>query len=165
MVEPADLVYPASESAYKNIEMAEIIPEGDRYVSYTITPALPAGIHLDEHTGWIAGTATAESPVTSYQITATKLSGGTVTKTMSFSVQVCTGGKSLMTFRYRADSYANENSWKLFAGRGTSGTLLQSVTTFPVASAHYYVDFCKEDGIYTLQSFDSFGDGWATVTR
>jgi len=164
MVEPADLVYPASESAYKDIEMAEIIPEGDRYVSYTVTPAFPAGIHLDEHTGWIAGTATAESPVTSYQITATKLSGGTVTKTMSFSVQVCTGGKSLMTFRYRADSYANENSWKLFAGRGTSGTLLQSVTTFPVASAHYYVDFCKEDGIYTLQSFDSFGDGWQTGT-
>ena len=165
MVEPADLVYPASESAYKDIEMAEIIPEGaDKYVSYTITPALPAGIHLDEHTGWIAGTATAESPVTSYQITATKLSGGTVTKTMSFSVQVCTGGKSLMTFRYRADSYANENSWKLFAGRGTSGTLLQSVAKFPVASAHYYVDFCKEDGIYTLQSFDSFGDGWQTGT-
>ena len=103
--------------------------------------------------------------LSTYTSTPTKLSGGTVTKTMSFSVQICTGGKSLMTFRYRADSYANENSWKLFAGRGTDGTLLQSVTSFPVSSAYYYVDFCKEDGIYTLQSFDSFGDGWQTVTR
>ena len=30
----------------------------------------------------------------------------------------------------------------------------------PLSNVYYYVDFCKEDGIYTLQSFDLYGDGW-----
>ena len=30
----------------------------------------------------------------------------------------------------------------------------------PISNVYYYVDFCKEDGIYTLQSFDLYGDGW-----
>lgn len=37
---------------------------------------------------------------------------------------VCTGGKVLMTIRIRADGNPSENSWKLFSGRGTEGTLL-----------------------------------------
>ena len=83
-----------------------------------------------------------------------------MTKTFLFQVYVCTGGKGLVTFRYRADGYKDENVWKLFEGRGTSGTLLQSLSTFPVSNVYYYVDFCKEEGLYTLQSFDSYGDGW-----
>ena len=83
-----------------------------------------------------------------------------MTKTFLFQVYVCTGGKGLVTFRYRADGYKDENAWKLFEGRGISGTPLQSVSTFPVSNVYYYVDFCKEEGLYTLQSFDSYGDGW-----
>ena len=129
-------------------------------MDFQITPALPTGIHMDPQTDWIVGTATVESPLTSYGITATKLSGGIVTKTFLFQVSICNGGKGLVTFRYRADGYTDDNAWKLFTGRGTSGTLLQSVSAFPVSNVYYYVDFCKEDGIYTLQSFDLYGDGW-----
>ena len=39
---------------------------------------------------------------------------------------------------------------------------MRSVDKFPVSSAYFYVDFCLNDGIYTFQGADSFGDGWQT---
>ena len=47
MAESTELVYPASGEAFKDIEIAEIIPEGEGYMDFQITPALPAGIHMD----------------------------------------------------------------------------------------------------------------------
>ncbi|KNB41320.1 cadherin domain-containing protein, partial [Blastocystis sp. subtype 4] len=129
-------------------------------MNFRINPSLPAGIVLDPHTGWISGTATSESATQTYTITATKMTGGDVTATISLSVSVCTGGKGLMTVRIRADGLPSENSWKLYEGRGTSGTVLRSVSEFPVSSAYYYVDFCLDNGIYTFEGSDSFGDGW-----
>ncbi|KNB41243.1 hypothetical protein JH06_5864, partial [Blastocystis sp. subtype 4] len=69
-----------------------------------------------------------------------------------------------MTVRFRADTYPNENSWKLYQGRGTSGTVLQSVFPFPVELTYYYIDFCLNDGIYTFQGGDTYGDGWQVAT-
>ena len=69
-----------------------------------------------------------------------------------------------MTVRIRADKFPNENSWKLFQGRGTSGTVLRSVGVFPVASNYYYLDFCLNDGLYTFEGHDNNGDGWSTGT-
>ena len=59
-------------------------------MDFQITPALPTGIHMDPQTDWIVETATVESPLTSYGITATKLGGGIVTKTFLFQVYICT---------------------------------------------------------------------------
>ncbi|KNB41208.1 cadherin domain-containing protein, partial [Blastocystis sp. subtype 4] len=141
--------------------MSEVIPQNnDHYMNFRINPSLPAGIVLDPYTGWISGTATAESTNQTYTITATKISGGDVTDIISLSVSICTGGKGLMTVRFYADSYPNQNSWKLYEGRGTSGTLLRSVSMFPVSNDYYYVDFCLNDGIYTFEGADSYGDGW-----
>ncbi|KNB41256.1 hypothetical protein JH06_5600, partial [Blastocystis sp. subtype 4] len=140
-----NFTYDSSITVFKNIEMSEVIPENaDRYMNFRINPSLPEGIVLDPHTGWISGTATAESAVQTYTITATKMTGGDVTVTITFGVVVCTDGRGLMTVRFR----------------GTSGTVLRSVSEFPVADAHYYVDFCLNDGIYTLEAADSWGDGW-----
>ena len=69
-----------------------------------------------------------------------------------------------MTIRFRTDGYPEENSWKLYEGRGTTGTMLHQVEQFPVKNAYYYLDFCLNDGIYTFQGLDSDGDGWATNT-
>ncbi|KNB41245.1 hypothetical protein JH06_5618, partial [Blastocystis sp. subtype 4] len=155
-----NFTYESSITVYKDIEMAEVIPEnGDGYFDFRISPSLPAGIVLDSHTGWISGTATAEGSVSTYTITATKVTGGDVTAIISFSVALCTGDRGLMTVRFRADGFTAENSWKLYEGRGTSGTVLQSVSQFPVMYAYYYVDFCLENGFYTLEAADSFGDG------
>ena len=84
-----------------------------------------------------------------------------MTVTISFEVTICSGTRGLMTVRFYADYYCGENSWKLYEGRGTSGTVLRSVEQFPVASAYYYVDFCLDNGIYTFEGADSFGDGWS----
>lgn len=32
---------------------------------------------------------------------------------------------------------------------------------FPVSSNYYYLDFCLNDGIYTFEANDLFGDGWS----
>ena len=154
------LTYPATVTAIKGIEMAEVIPEADGYYDFSITPALPAGLMLDEASGWISGTATEEKAIMTYSITASKRTGGSVTVTLQLEVGICTNGRGLMTFRMIADSFKTENAWKLFSGRGTSGEVLQSVNEFPVGAVYYYLDFCLDDGIYTFQAIDTFGDGW-----
>ena len=60
-------------------------------------------------------------PATTYQITAKKFGGGSSTASVTISVEVCTGGKSLITMVVRMDSWPSEGSYKLFKGRGTSG--------------------------------------------
>lgn len=45
--------------------------------SYTISPALPAGLSFNSSTGAISGTPTAASPQTSYTVTANNVSGST----------------------------------------------------------------------------------------
>ncbi|KAK8802899.1 hypothetical protein WA171_006570 [Blastocystis sp. BT1] len=152
-------------TVFKYVEMSEVIPEnGDGYMNFRINPSLPAGIVLDPFSGWISGTPTVVSVVTTYTITATKMTGGNVTGILLFTVVNCTGGKGLMTVRIRTDYSPQYNSWKLYEGRGTSGTVLQSVSSFPVYNAYYYVDFCLENGIYTFQGANSYGDGWSVGT-
>ena len=164
MTEPTALTYPSSVTVYKNIEMSEVMPEGDRFFNYRVTPTLPAGIVFNPNNGWITGTPAAEAPQTVYTITATKLTGGDITTTLSLAVTICSNGQGLITVRIRADSYPNECSWKLFSGKTVSGEPLQAVSPYPAKNSYYYLDFCKPDGIYTFQAFDSFGDGWQTGT-
>ena len=155
----------ATTSVFKNIEMSELIPTNNEgYSNFRVAPSLPAGLVIDPNNGWISGTASVEAPSTAYTVTVDKITGGTATATLNLEVGICANTRSLMTVRFRADSYSNENSWKLYAGRGTSGTLLESLSSFPVKSAPYYIDFCKDNGIYTFQGFDSFGDGWQINT-
>ncbi|KNB41238.1 hypothetical protein JH06_5628, partial [Blastocystis sp. subtype 4] len=156
-----NFTYDSSITVIKYVEMAEVIPQnGDGCMNFRINPSLPAGIVLDPHTGWISGTATAGNGTQTYTITATKISGGDMTTTITFEVVMCSDTRGLMTVRFRADGYPNQNSWKLYEGRGTSGTVLQSVSSFPVKNAYYYIDFCLNNGIYTFEGADSYGDGW-----
>ena len=164
IVDPAPLTYPSSVVIFKDIEISEIIPTGDGYFDFSISPDLPEGLSFDPHTGWVSGTTSALESTTVYTVTASKFTNGTSTTTFSISIALCTGGRSLITIRFRADGYPEENSWKLYNGRGTSGTVLQQVDVLPVKNAYYYLDFCLNDGIYTFQGLDSDGDGWATNT-
>ncbi|KNB41224.1 hypothetical protein JH06_5784 [Blastocystis sp. subtype 4] len=123
MADIPNFTYDSSVTVYRYIEMAEVIPQNnDGYMNFRINPSLPDGIVLDPYTGWISGTATDESSAQIYTITATKISGGDVTVTISFEVTICSGTRGLMTVRFYADYYKSENSWKLYEGRGTSGT-------------------------------------------
>ncbi|KNB41255.1 hypothetical protein JH06_5606 [Blastocystis sp. subtype 4] len=153
-----NFTYDSSVTVIKYVEMSEVIPQnGDRYMNFRINPSLPDGIVLDPHTGWISGTATVGNGTQTYTITATKMTGGDVSDTISLSVSICTGGKGLMTVRIFE---YNVNSWKLYEGRGTSGTVLRSESDFPVSGAYYYVDFCLNDGIYTFEGADIYEYEW-----
>ena len=56
---------------------------------------------------------------TEYTITAMKITGRTVTKTITLAINPCAGDRSKILFRIRADHYGYESFWKLFSGRGT----------------------------------------------
>ena len=153
-----ELSYEAT-TVYKNIEMGEVYPNSAYYFNFQVTPSLPAGINLDPNTGMISGTAT-ETSTSSYTVTATKLTGGTSSAVLSFTVAICTNGRSLITLVAHTDSYPSEASYKVYEGVGTSGTVVASVASFTVSSGLNYGDFCLEDNIYTLELLDSYGDGW-----
>ena len=86
-----NFTYDSSVTVFKDIEMSEVIPQnGDRYMNFRINPSLPAGIVLDPFSGWISGTPTVVSVVTTYTITATKMTGGNVTGILLFwQLSVC----------------------------------------------------------------------------
>ncbi|MBU1172294.1 MAG: beta-propeller fold lactonase family protein [Proteobacteria bacterium] len=67
---------------------------GGKVTSYTISPALPAGLSLNSITGVINGTPTTPVAETSYTVTATN-SGGKTTTTLTISVSDTAPGQDL----------------------------------------------------------------------
>ena len=84
---PSNLVYPQSSiSAIVGTAIATDTPTVTGTVaSYTISPALPAGLAISSSTGAISGTPTAASVKTSYTVTASNSTGST-TATVSITV-------------------------------------------------------------------------------
>ncbi len=160
-VEVPPLAYTPTISVYKDIEMAEVYPTSSYYTEYSIQPQLPNGLSLDPYNGMISGTATAVSsaPVT-YTITAQKYIGGSATTTISISVDICYGGKSLVTLVARTDSYPQQSSYKLYRGKQATGEPVSQNESFRASSSLNYADFCVEHDIYNLQLLDSGNNGW-----
>ena len=155
------LAYPTSTTIYKNIEMAEIYPTSTYYTEFTITPSLPTGLSLDPNTGTISGTATTTSSAVTYTVNAKTFIGESASTTFSIGVDICTGGKSLITLVARTDSWPYESSYRLYQGEGLTGTLISSITQFAIASNLNYADFCLPHDIYTLELRDTLSDGWS----
>jgi hypothetical protein len=81
-VAPGALSYPPSVSLTVNVAMAPLSPTVTGTVtSYTVAPALPAGVAIDPTTGVISGTPLGLSPQTSYLVSATN-TGGSATFSM-----------------------------------------------------------------------------------
>ena len=77
---PTNLAYPHNPAVYtKGTAIAPNSPSsgGGAPTSYSVSPALPAGLTLDPSTGVISGTPTAVSGTKSYTVTATNGSGST----------------------------------------------------------------------------------------
>ena len=155
-----ELTYNTPLIINKDIEMGEVYPNSNYYYDFTVNPALPEGVTIDPNNGKISGTAHTAMPAATYQITAKKFGGGTSTASMTISVEICTGSKSLITMVVRMDSWAYEGSYKLFKGRGTSGEMVASLAEFKVSSGLNYGDFCVPHDIYTLEMYDTLKDGW-----
>jgi hypothetical protein len=84
---PANLSYPQATvtvTAGQPVTSATPTVTGT-VTTYSISPALPAGLAIDSTTGVISGTPTASSPTTTYTITATN-AGGSTTTTVQLTV-------------------------------------------------------------------------------
>ena len=84
---PANLVYPQTTIiATAGIPISADVPEVSGTVtSFSSSPALPAGLTLDQGTGTIAGTPTAATPKTTYTISASNV-GGSATAQVTITV-------------------------------------------------------------------------------
>lgn len=84
---PSGLSYPTTTAAYRiNTPVTPNIPssQGGAIQSYTINPALPAGLAFDTTTGVITGTPTELTAAAAYQVTGSNVDGTTsVTLTIS----------------------------------------------------------------------------------
>lgn len=75
---PKGPVYPVPEDGLVLHvgEPFELAPEdAGADVTFSISPSLPAGLHIDEATGCISGTPTEETARTEYEVTASNMSG------------------------------------------------------------------------------------------
>ena len=85
---PSSVAYsPSSHVLTKGTAMTPVTPTstGGPVVSWSILPALPAGLNIDSSTGEISGTPTALSTLTTYTITATN-TGGSATTNVDITV-------------------------------------------------------------------------------
>ena len=155
-----DLSYPTPIVLTKSVEMGEIYPNSEYYYDFTVSPALPAGIKLDGNTGKISGTCTTLVEARAYTIQAKSFAGAVKTAVVTLSVEPCRGDKNIITLVVRTDNNPEEGSYKLFAGKGTSGEVVASTNGFKVKNGLNYADFCVPQDIYTLVVYDSAKDGW-----
>jgi DNA-binding beta-propeller fold protein YncE len=85
---PAALSYAAGTASYTiNVPITPNFPtnSGGTVVSYSVLPALPAGLSFNTSTGVISGTPTALAAATKYVVTATN-SGGSTTGSLTIAV-------------------------------------------------------------------------------
>ena len=156
-----ELAYSPTITVFKDVEMGEVYPNSEYFFDFAVTPALPEGITVDPTTGKISGTARTEMAAASYTITAKKVGGGSSNATVTLSVEVCTGGKSLITLVVRTDYWPHEASYQLHAGRGVSGEVVQSSDALAVPNGLNYADWCLPHALYTAELKDAKKDGWA----
>ncbi|MCH2104932.1 MAG: beta-propeller fold lactonase family protein [Planctomycetes bacterium] len=122
---------------------------GGAIATYSVDPALPAGISLAEDTGVISGTPTAKSPKTAYTITAVN-SAGVGTATIELEVV------PPVRFAYAANS--DERTLSIFRCDSDSGQLFPS-------SYHFMTDVLTGDNKGKPQHVAAHPSGdWLIVT-
>lgn len=86
-IPPAGLSYTTPASYSEGVEIAPNVPTvgGGSVASFSVAPALPDGLQLNEQTGVISGTPTTPTATGSYTVTATNAAGST-TALISISV-------------------------------------------------------------------------------
>jgi hypothetical protein len=109
---------------------------GDAASSYSIAPALPAGLSFNTSTGLITGTPTSVSAQTTYTITATNAAGSS-TDTFALAVSAAAGTQPSLSsptptadgFTFSISNYSALNTYTLSATGGASVTRTAGAVT------------------------------------
>lgn len=89
----ATITYPTGVAITANTPTSS----GGPITSYSVTPALPAGLSLDGQTGFITGTPTAVTAAATYTVTGSNTAGST-TATLQITVQAAVVAPASLTF-------------------------------------------------------------------
>ena len=159
-VDVPDLHYDSLDG-YLNVELAEIFPNSPYFTLFSVQPELPAGLAMDQATGAIMGTPTALTASRQYTISAKKITGEMSSSVITMAVTICKDGKSLITCTLRTSSTPGMEFYKVYAGRGTTGTVVREESSLFMANNNVvYADFCLMHNIYTFQrGINQGGDG------
>ena len=155
-----DLSYPTPLSFLRDMKIEDVYPSSDYYFDFTVSPALPAGVALDPHTGIISGRPSGVASEAVYTVTAKKYGGGNSMTTITVSVDACFGERNMISLTVYPGSFPSEGSYKLYSGRGTDGDVVASMDTFTVADGLERVEWCLPHDIYTVGLYDSKNYGW-----
>ena len=153
-----ELAYPQhSMEIYQNIAIAEMYPLYDYYFDFDMNSTLPQDLGLDPYNGRISGIPRNLSSSHPYQIVAKKYTGELTSVTLSISVVLCYGGKSVITLAVMQDMYNAGYSYNLYGGKDTSGQLVSTIQSFMEVTQLYFVDYCLPHALYTLEIIDNNG--------
>lgn len=79
----------------------------------------------------------------------------------SLRTNSCASNEGVITITRVTKAYANEESFKIYRGTSTSGTLVFTQPT--IQNNHSYTWYlCLRAGSHVLQLLDSYGDGWTS---
>jgi hypothetical protein len=171
---PSNLAYSTNPATY--VTGTAITPNmpassGGAVASYSVAPALPAGLTLNTATGVITGTPTTATAAASYTVTATNASGST-TASLSITVMVALIAPSNATVTPTPQSVlvgAPSVSFSVTVGAGTPpytyqwrkdgvdmpGKTTQTLTIAPVASS--------DSGSYTVVVTNGAGNATSSA--
>ncbi|MCP5499418.1 MAG: putative Ig domain-containing protein [Leptospiraceae bacterium] len=126
---PYSLSY--SKSAYiftKGISIAALSPSiSGTVISYSVSPALPSGLSINQTTGVISGTPTAVSGTTTYLVVATNSAGST---SISLNLSIVEGAPT--TLSYSSSSYTYTRGVTIAS---LSPTVTGTVSSYSVSPA------------------------------
>jgi hypothetical protein len=119
--------YPSSTFTFSKYTQVSIVPTVDaagRVVTFSVTPALPAGLVLSPTTGAITGLATAMAASANYTVRASNQGGGGATNTLSITVNDATPD---IAYARNAFTFAPGVAVNLVAGNAGGTTLIWSI--------------------------------------
>ena len=106
---PAFAMEPSTLVGYTDAEFPKAAASSPYYHSFTISPALPAGLTLSPMSGAISGVPTTPVAVATYQLSAVDHLGETKTTSITLSVEVCANDKIAFTLEFVFSSADGEN--------------------------------------------------------
>ena len=171
---PSSVSYtPSSLTLTKDVPMSSVTPTstGGAVVSWSVSPALPAGLILNTSTGEISGTPTAVSSSTSYTVTATN-AGGSSSATVTIQVNdlapygISYGGNP---FTLTKDTVMTEDTPTANGGAVTSWAISPSLPAgLSFSSSNGEISGTPTEIIsstsYTVTAFNSGGNATTTIS-